>query len=328
MVLPGESAGEKESPGGEGFFDRARDVWEIKDRLQMEISSCAEFLRREAWEGRLTADTWEPIRQGIRQGWKTPGGSSAADAELPAAYGRGRLPRALRDRWKSGAPVRGNWFSLERDGVNVDAAYPRDLDPWDEEELNRDRVRLLLERWGILCRPLLEKEEPPLTWGRLLPAMRRMELAGEITAGRFIGGINSLQFAVPGIAEELEAAEAEENVYWMNAADPASPAGLAVEGLDPRLPPRLASSRLCFRGTELIAVANRGARDLRIFPDPGETCLIAALAFLKVPRTRAFLPDARVLIETVNGVSAAGSPYAEILNTMGFVRDREKLVLW
>jgi ATP-dependent Lhr-like helicase len=82
-----------------------------------------------------------------------------------------------------------------------------------------------------------------------------MELAGESVTGRFIEGIHSLQFAAPSVAGELEAAEAVSAVYWMNAADPASPSGL--DGLDKRLPPRTANARLCFRGAVLIAVSTK-----------------------------------------------------------------------
>ncbi|MDR1420284.1 MAG: hypothetical protein LBI86_07915 [Treponema sp.] len=64
------------------------------------------------------------------------------------------------------------------------------------------------------------------SWQALLPAIRRMELARELAAGRFFGGINSLQFAPLSVERELEQAERSSQTYWMNAADPASIAGL------------------------------------------------------------------------------------------------------
>jgi ATP-dependent Lhr-like helicase len=360
LVLPEGSGGEEGGFAGDDFFDRPRNFWEIKDHFRLENAACAELLMNGAWKGRLTADSWEPLRRDVisdlrsadlRSEDREPvSGFPGLGAGLPGPYGKRRLPRALRDRWKSGAPVRGNWFSLDRDSEgpdswnqdswnqdsgNQDSWNPDsgnqdsgDFDPWDEEELNRERVRLLLERWGILCRPLLEREEAPLSWGRLLPAMRRMELAGELTAGRFFEGINSLQFAAPGIPTELEAAEAERGIYWMNAADPGSPAGLGFSGLDPRLPPRLASSRLCFRGAELLAAANRSGRDLRFFIPPEDPAMAEVPAFLKVPRTRRINPEKKVLVETINGASAAASPYAEALKALGFVPDRGRLILW
>jgi ATP-dependent Lhr-like helicase len=196
------------------------------------------------------------------------------------------------------------------------------------EELNRDRVRLLLARWGVLCRPLLEREAPGLSWSRLLPAIRRLELAGELCTGRFFAGINSLQFASPGIGAELEAAESAGGIYWMNAADPASPAGLTAEGLDPRLPPRQAAARLCFRGPSLSAVSRRGGKDLEIFAPPEDPELPELLDFVALPRRLAVRPETRVIVETVNGSPAAGSPWAAALKALGFIADRGKLVLW
>jgi ATP-dependent Lhr-like helicase len=155
-----------------------------------------------------------------------------------------------------------------------------------------------------------------------------MELAGELAAGRFFAGINSLQFASPRAAGELEAAGDEKRVYWMNAADPASPAGLGISGLDPRLPPRIAASRLCFRGPELIALGNRGGRDLRIFISPDDPAAGELGAFIRAPKARDVLPERKIALETVNGKPAGAGEYAELLKSFGFVRDRGKMILW
>ncbi|MDR1100013.1 MAG: hypothetical protein LBL28_05965, partial [Treponema sp.] len=219
------------------------------------------------------------------------------------------------------------WFSLVPD-------YEGPPDLLDEEELNRDRVRLLLERWGILCRPLLEREafftaaENPLSWSRLLPCMRRMELAGELAAGRFFSGVNSLQFASPRIITELEEAEQFRGLFWMNAADPASPAGLNIDGLDPRFPARTAASRLCFRGQDLIAVSGRGGKDMAVFIPPDDPALEELAAFSGIPRRRAVHPEKKLVIEKINGKPAAQSGYATAFRSAGFISDQGKLYLW
>jgi ATP-dependent Lhr-like helicase len=177
----------------------------------------------------------------------------------------------------------------------------------------------------VLARPLLEREEPALSWGRLLPAIRRLELAGELVAGRFFSGLDSLQFARPGIERELEAAEAEAGLYWMNAADPASPAGLDVSGLDTRLPPRLPTTRLCFRGPELVAVSLRKGRELRVYISPEDSELPGVLGFLVTGRPGG---GKKILIETINGESASRSEYAGVLKALGFLPDRSSLLLW
>jgi ATP-dependent Lhr-like helicase len=314
-----------------GFFDRPRDFWEIKDecirtRPDAAARECIEALWEAVWHGRLSADSFEPVRRGLKTGFTIPGEAEQNAARELAASPfvpgrRPRLPRALRDRWREGTPLRGGWFSLGLDEAPSG-------DPLDEEQLNRGRVRLLLNRRGLLCRPLLEHEEAAFSWSGLLPTIRRMELAGELIAGHFFSGINSLQFASPAVAVLLEQAEAFGGLYWMNAADPASPAGLAVEGLDPRFPSRLPGNRLYFRGAELIAVTTRNGKDTRIFIPPEDPALGVLIELFAIPRGRKVLPENRILVETINGADAARGEYAPAFQAGGFVIDRGKLCRW
>jgi ATP-dependent Lhr-like helicase len=304
-----------------------RDFWELKDACGLDMEACRQAIWEAAWKGRLSSDSWAPVRKGLLTGFFSEKKAAGLPGVLPGEYealppyrGR-RVPRALRDRWKQGAPVPGRWFSLASGCAEA-------LDPLDEEELDRDRVRLLLRRWGVLCRPLLEREEPALSWGRLLPAIRRLELTGELTAGRFFEGIASLQFTSAAIAAELRAADAENRVYWMNACDPASPAGLDAEGLDPRLPSRLAANRLCFRGARLLAVSCRGGKDLNLYLAPDDPALPEVLAGFTAPRGRVFMPQRKIIVETINAEPAAASPCAAILKDMGFLTERKRLILW
>jgi ATP-dependent Lhr-like helicase len=170
--------------------------------------------------------------------------------------------------------------------------------------------------------------------------MRRMELSGELYAGRFFEGINSLQFAGQNIENELSAAENEQGVYstpgvypapgiyWMNAADPASPAGLDLEGLPFPLPSRLPGNRLCFRGMALAGVSTKNGRETRLLFPPEDPDTRQILAFLVPPAPSASSPGRKTVIETINNTSAARSPYAEALKTLGFLPDRDKLILW
>jgi ATP-dependent Lhr-like helicase len=325
-----------------GFFDRPRDFWEIKDavntnaRQNITSKECADALWREAWQGRLSSDSFEPLRRGIQFGFtikntetvEQPSQSSLGSPRMP------RIPRSLRDRWRDGAPVSGRWFSIVLAETTVENTAQGEWldDSLDEEGQNRDRVRLLLARWGILCRPLMEKvsksDSSPFTWSGLLPTMRRMELSGELVAGRFFAGINSLQFALPSIARELESAEAVDGIYWMNAADPASPAGLDIEGLDPRLPDRQQSSRVYFRGSQLIAVSNRNGKGLHIYIAADDPDIPALIELIKIPRARKFLPDNKIVVDTINNKTAGQSEYAHIFQDCGFVSDRGGLCLW
>ncbi|MDR1444447.1 MAG: DEAD/DEAH box helicase [Treponema sp.] len=343
---PGETGGEKAVPPFDrpGFFDVPRSYWEIKDAAGLGDRNLIPVLRKRVWEGRLSSDSWEALRRGITEEDSRIDDNTGETAVPGSPYRRIPPALAARNRWRQGPPLPGHWFSLDRE------AFPEAEDPWYQEELDRDRVRLLLRRWGILCRPLLERENGgargsagPLSWTRLLPAIRRMELAGELTAGRFFSGINSLQFASPAILRELEEAEALAGMgnerkpelqaggiplFQMNAADPASPAGLAVEGLDPRLPARSPRNRLYYRGAALIAVSKRNGRELGIFIPPEDSALEGLAALVKEPRRRHVDPEKKLVIEAINGSAAAASPYGPCFIEAGFIPDRGKLYLW
>jgi ATP-dependent Lhr-like helicase len=329
LIFPGD----RPPPFGDAsaYFDETRSFWDIKNRLGKDSAATAQELWAEVWKGLLSADSFEPVRRGAAKGFAFKAldmdfdEDDAGDAWVLPSSPR-RVPRAIRNLWKAGPPIPGAWFSLASSlEFPEGAAPPEGADSLDDEALNRDRVRLLANRWGVLARPLLEREEPALAWGRLLPTIRRLELAGELVAGRFFSGVDSLQFARPGIERELEAAEGAAGVYWMNAADPASPAGLGVSGLDGRLPSRIAASRLCFRGPELIALSARKGRELRVFIPPEDGDIADALGFIAAGRSGG---GKRLLIETINGVSAAQSGYAGALKALGFLPDRSSLALW
>jgi ATP-dependent Lhr-like helicase len=318
LVLPGRG----ESP----FFGESSsplDFWQIKASCGLDMEACLRAVWKEAWAGRISSTNWQPVRKLLAgetqsaRGRPESGGGTLPGEDGAGGVSRRRIPRAMRERWKQGAPLAGRWFSLAAD----EAFY----DPLEEEELERDRVRLLVRRWGVLCRPLLEREAPELSWGRLLPAMRRLELSGELVAGRFFEGIESLQFASPAIAGELEEAAEETGVFWLSACDPASLSGLDARGLDARLPSRLPANRLCFRGADLLAVSRRGGKTLELYLDPQDAALAHALGGVAARRGG---ERRRIVVETINGQSATASPYAEALKQLGFMAEWKRLVLW
>ena len=155
-----------------------------------------------------------------------------------------------------------------------------------------------------------------------------MELAGELVAGRFFAGINSLQFASTSIVGELEQAENFNGIYWMNAADPASPAGLEIEGLGYSLCARSSNNRLYYRGAELIAISCKNGKELQIFIEDNDSNIDQLICLLKIPHTRAVLPENKITIEKINGQTAAQSKFASCFKNQGFVNDRGKLIFW
>jgi ATP-dependent Lhr-like helicase len=332
------------------FCGRYRNFWEIKDELIRSgfagtTQTVAEILWEAAWSSLVSSDSFRAVRRGLEQGFNPPnpilsrpGGRMTGDIPgITPRYAPRRkarfVPRALAEKWREGAPAPGNWFSLLPEPetepcIKQDITTAGEFSALEESELNQDRVRLLLRRWGIVAKPFFERENSAFSWSALLPSMRRMELAGELVTGRFVEGISSPQFASPAVAAELEAAEAVSAVYWMNAADPASPAGLDIGGLDGRLPPRTASARLCFRGAALIAVSTKSGRDLELYVPPEDKNRLEIIGFIKAPRTRSCNPVKKLTIETINGQNAAAGPWADALTEAGFIADRGRLFLW
>lgn len=134
----------------------------------------------------------------------------------------------------------------------------------ERDEADRDRVRVLLDRWGVLFRSLLEREAPPLRWGRVFKTLRIMELSGEVVSGQFFEGVDGLQFAAPSALKRLLHPVDDDQVLWMSAADPASPCGLGLDGY----PPAKTGRRQSYRA--------QGRKDCRFVGEQGEAAFDSA----------------------------------------------------
>ncbi|MDB5103238.1 MAG: ATP-dependent helicase Lhr [Fibrobacteres bacterium] len=270
-----------------------------------------------AWLGRITNDTFAALRKGVENGFKSnligSGGSGGAGgtAGSAASSGSGAPSRRQRfQRWKAARPLVGAWQTLEEPGTASDAL--------EQEELSKDRVRQALRRYGVLFRELLGHELPAMQWSAVFRSLRLLELSGEVLSGHFFAGIPGMQFISPQALRMLEAGLPDEAVFWMSAADPASPCALGLEGLPYPLPPRLASTHLVFHGAELTLISRRMGRDLAIRVPPRHKFLSGYLSALRHLVDRAFLPAKSVEVEIVNGEPVMGSPYMDDLLEAGF----------
>jgi len=254
-------------------------------------------LWQEAWAGRVTSDVFAPVRTGARSGFRP----TALDDRASARHSR----RGRFDRWRGSRPFAGAWFRPRP------VAAPSD--PLEAEELNRDRVRVLLDRYGVLFRELLERELPMLRWRALVRTLRVMELGGEVIGGRYFAGVPGLQFASPAAVRRLEQGLPTDRVFWLNAVDPASPCGLGLDGFSFPLPRRTPGNHLVFHGSRLVVTSEGSGRRLTISVGPDHPHLLDYLGFLKVQLGRSERPRAAVVVETVNGEPAATSPYRPVL---------------
>ncbi len=278
------------------------------DQLLRESGSTAadisERLWSWAWRGEITNDTFSALRRGIENRFSAPRVAAA-----PSGRGRRRgRARTSFGQWKSAAPFAGNWHRLP----SIDS----DIDPIEEQERNRDRARLLFDRYGVLFRELLERESPPFRWSRIFRTLRLMELSGEIVSGCFFHGILGLQFASNKALRILRRRKWDESVFWLSATDPASLCGIRLEGLRGGLPKRMAGTHIVYRGSEVAMVTRGKGRELHFHVAPDDAVLPEVLGPLHHLLGRELLPIRSITVETINAEPARESPYLDPLSTL------------
>ena len=194
-------------------------------------------LDRALWElvaaGLVTADGFDSLRLLIdprrRQAYAQPPGAK-------------RAPRHAAGRWSllteaPEASVNG-WSLSKEDSKQENAARAAGAEAERSEAQLASACAVLLRRYGVFFRDLLERETTMPRWRELLPTLRRMEARGEVRGGRFVSGFAGEQFALPHAVESLR--EAKRNTEqscmpadWevpVAAGDPLNLVGIVVPG--------------------------------------------------------------------------------------------------
>jgi ATP-dependent Lhr-like helicase len=171
---------------GLGFFDLATVT-------TMNTSALAEALWSLAWQGDAATDSYETVRRGILSDF------AALEANPTGGAGRSGFRR-----WERTRPSAGAWHLVQSKA---------DRSPLENAELEKERARLVLARYGVVFRELLEHELAPLRWPRLFRALRLLELSGEIVSGHFFLGVPGIQFATHEALRRLGDSLPSEAVY-------------------------------------------------------------------------------------------------------------------
>ncbi len=279
------------------------DFFALQKSSGLSTAVLTERLWHLAWAGLVVNDGFPALRQGMANNFAATHVAGIDHARL-----RG---------WQASRPVQGTWRRVAID-IPADGLARMDRD--------RDRVRTLIARYAVIFRELLAHESPQLSWGRLLPALRLMELAGELVTGQFFTGLQGLQFTTPDGWRKLTAARSPDAVWWCAATDPVSGCGLGLPGLAPlALPSRLAGTVLIYRGDEPALILRRSGRqlDTRLpYDHPGLPACIAVMAdYLGTSPLRS------LNIETIDDEPATASGHALALMRGGFQRDMRSLML-
>jgi ATP-dependent Lhr-like helicase len=159
---------------------------------------------------------------------------------------------------------------LSRRGISVDGAGRWELvenciPGWqqsgetDPEALALHAALVLLDRYGVLFRALLQREMQALPpWRLMLRALRRLEARGEVRGGRFVNGFSGEQFALPEAVVGLRAVRRQgddERLIAIAAADPLNLAGIVTPG--DRVP-AARGNRLLYRNGAPVAIQAGG----------------------------------------------------------------------
>jgi ATP-dependent Lhr-like helicase len=174
--------------------------------------------------GLVTADSFAALRSLV-----------SGETRKSVRPGRLRPPRRTRE---------GRWSLLEC----KDAAPSTKVEFW---------TNLLMRRYGIFCRELLLREPSAPPWRELLRIFRRSEARGEIRGGRFIGGLNGEQFALPeavGFLRGVRRKEPPGQYIRLSACDPLNLAGVLTPG--PRIPAFLGNRVIYRDGVPAAAIEN------------------------------------------------------------------------
>lgn len=261
-----------------------------------DAAAAAALLWEAFFAGRIATESFETIRHGL-----------ATNFTLPTLPG---IPEGTPGRHRGGlrARIRARVHGVPGRFRRLPPPEPPG-DEIDRLELARRRARVLLDRWGVLCPALLQREARGLRWGDVFRALRLMELAGEVSAGHFLDGLAGPQFASPdaiALLRELGAEHAAAGSRWLDARDPATPAGLGLELPGLPLPARRAGAALVLDGERVVLVTERGGQSLRFDPEADEDAVARALETL-ARGLEASGADA-IEVRRIDGEPARGSP--------------------
>lgn len=314
--------------GGGYFFRQLTDVAGGMDAV-LSDQEVATALWDLAWAGRITGDTFAPVRALIA-------GGHTAHRQVARAP-RARAPRLSRLGRSHGTGLMGSpGLGGGRYGAQAASTPPSAAGRWSalpEPELDatihaRATAELLLDRYGVVTRGSVMAEQILGGFGLMYKVLARLEAAGRCRRGYFIEHLGAAQFAVPATvdrlrsySEDTQLAKAEPVALALAATDPANPYGAALPwpavqddaGTGHR-PGRKAGALVVLVDGALVLYVERGGKTLLAFSDD-QAILAAAAAALVGVVTRGAVD--KLIMEKVNGHGILDTPVAAALSAAG-----------
>lgn len=210
---------------GAPFFD------ELLSQAKLPKSMLEDVLAELVSLGFVTADSFGAIRPLI-----------APDRKRRQAQSkRSRRKVIFETSFESG----GRW-SIFLNNIQLDEESHR-LESW---------AWLLLERYGVVFKDLLERERLMPKWRDLLPVYRTLEMRGEIRGGRFVENMHGEQYALPEAVENMRKEQSHASPWIVaSACDP-----LNISFLIQSIPkiPAIPGNRIVIENGKIIAYREAG----------------------------------------------------------------------
>ena len=271
------------------------------------------------WSGEVTHDSLGVLRSGTPPVVSTGQRAGSQHADRRHYYRvRSRIARTFT---QPADRTPGRWVLLSSRG----------MDEAEEEESVEVLARVLLERYGVVARDLVQRPgEPNVAWRDLYRVYQRMELAGEIERGYFVEGLAGAQFGLPQAVDELAHRSGADRPILVNSCDPAylfSAAGPFDTGFGRvnRVPSNYA---VLLGGAPAVTVELRcGTLSLRPGLEPEETRLALSALVHLVDSPWPIRPYRKVEIAALDSEPVVDSPVGDILCSLGFEQESGRLVL-
>ena len=316
--------------GGGYFFRQLTEVAGGMDAVltDQEVVSALWDL---AWAGRVTGDTFAPVRTLIagghtahRQVARAPRARAPRLSRLGRSHGTGLLgsPGLTGGRYGSvtgSSPTpplaAGRWSALP--APELDATIHA-----------RATAELLLDRYGVVTRGSVMAENILGGFGLMYKVLARLEEAGRCRRGYFIEHLGAAQFAVPATvdrlrsySEDTQLAKPEPAALALAATDPANPygaalpwPGLSVEAGSGHRPGRKAGALVVMVDGALVLYVERGGKTLLVFTEEEPVLAAAGAALVDVVKRGAV---DKLVMEKVNGHGILDTPVAAALTHAG-----------
>jgi ATP-dependent helicase Lhr and Lhr-like helicase len=239
--------------GGAMFFG---EIVHHSGLLQSRVEQALGELAAQGW---VTADSFEGLR------------ALLLPQEKRAPFGD--IDRKRRHKIISSIEHAGRWSLLrsrrreEADSENPPGNPPPYVGGYNvvseisgklRDESLEEFARVLLRRYGVMFRRLLERESLKFSWFELGRIYRRLEARGEIRGGHFVTGVSGEQFALPeaiGLLRSLRKAKPSGELIMLSAADPLNLIGVLTPG--PRIT-AIGANRLLLRDGAPVAALEAG----------------------------------------------------------------------